>query len=237
MSENCDLNFNGIYITHAMGEIDGVIYTNSRDAFLLNYQRGCRVFEVDFDLVDNHLICCHDENKFKEFVKNKDYTYENFINSKLLGKYTTLDIRGLNQLLDEYQDVLIVTDTKYSDAERVTKIFQIIKTECAQNLARIIPQIYNQAMYEAVTAVCSFNYIIFTLYQIEHWNAEDIAQFCAKKQISAVTMWHYLLNPKIAGTFHQSNVKICTHTVNDQAVVKKLQQIGCDYFYSDNLTD
>ena len=229
------INFRGNYITHALGAIDGVAYTNSLDAFLDNYRQGCRVFEVDFDLVDDHLICCHDETMFKRFVGNQDYTYENFMRSKLLGKYTTLDIQGVSQLLRDYQDIWIITDTKYSDPESVQKIFSMIKTACAGNLNRIIPQIYNQAMYQLVTAVDAFAGMIFTLYQLENWDAQTIADFCVANDIPMVTMWHYLLNPKVAQIFHDHQIKIGTHTVNDATVAGNLRQMGCDYFYTDNL--
>ncbi len=234
MKNNC-LNFNGIYITHAMGEIDGVAYTNSLDAFMLNYKQGQRIFEVDFDLVNDNLICCHDESTFKHFVTNHSYTYENFMKSKLLGKYTTLDIKSLNQLLCRYQDVVIVTDTKYSDFDHVNKMFNIIKTECSENLDRIIPQIYNREMYKYIKAIYPFSHVIFTLYQLEHWDAKNIASFCSQNNISMVTMWHHLLNPNIARIFHDNHIKICTHTVNDIDVVKQLKQIGCDYFYTDSI--
>ncbi|WP_249931002.1 hypothetical protein [Paenibacillus polymyxa] len=34
-------------ISHAMGAVDGLAYTNAREAFVENYKKGSRVFEVD----------------------------------------------------------------------------------------------------------------------------------------------------------------------------------------------
>jgi len=38
------------YIAHACGGIDGATYTNSREAFIHNYELGHRIFEIDFNL-------------------------------------------------------------------------------------------------------------------------------------------------------------------------------------------
>jgi len=43
----------GGHVAHAFGEIDGIFYTDSRDAFLLNYERGFRTFEVDLVLLQD----------------------------------------------------------------------------------------------------------------------------------------------------------------------------------------
>lgn len=51
------------YIAHAFGGILGHTYTNSYEAFLLNYQLGHRIFEVDFSLTeDDYTVAAHDKD-------------------------------------------------------------------------------------------------------------------------------------------------------------------------------
>ena len=48
-------------VAHAMGGIDGRLYTNTREAFLQNYSRGFRVFELDLAMTtDSALVLAHD---------------------------------------------------------------------------------------------------------------------------------------------------------------------------------
>ena len=45
-------------IAHAMGGIDGQVYTDSLEAWEENYKRGYRVFEVDLRVLDDATVVC-----------------------------------------------------------------------------------------------------------------------------------------------------------------------------------
>ena len=48
------------YIAHALGGILDSVYTNSYEAFLLNYNLGQRLFEADFNFTENgDLVLLH----------------------------------------------------------------------------------------------------------------------------------------------------------------------------------
>ena len=70
-------------VAHAMGGINGYAYTNAWEAFVANYERGTRVFEVDFLLSkDDQLVARH------EWTSNM---------SKLLGQLEVLPV--INRVL------------------------------------------------------------------------------------------------------------------------------------------
>lgn len=120
---------NNPYIAHAFGGILGDTYTNSYEAFLLNYQLGHRVFEVDFYITDDgKTVAAHDNDYWSKNATlpanlhtsgiddaTKEFTYDNFMSSLWYDKYHPIDLDTLIQILKEYPDVYIVTDTKYSD--------------------------------------------------------------------------------------------------------------------------
>ena len=224
-------------VMHTMGEIDGYTYTNSLEAFLDNYNKGARFFEVDFDFLDGHLICCHDYKVWKTFVpEGLEYNYENFKNTTLTkNEYHTLDIDDLSELLDEYDDIYIITDTKYRDEETVTNQFKEIYNKCKGNIDRIIPQIYTKEMHKFVTKIYSFSSMIFTLYFLKNWDASDIAEFMNKNNIPIVTMWDYLCTKEVCNIFKEKDITICAHTVNDINKANELFENGCDIVYSDSI--
>ncbi len=95
----------GVHVAHAFGEIDGIFYTDSRDAFLLNYERGFRTFEVDLVLLqDGSVFCAHDGTEWmygldKPFTET---TATELAGRLCLGKYTPLTGSGLLDLINEY---------------------------------------------------------------------------------------------------------------------------------------
>jgi len=71
------------YIAHAFGGILGDTRTNSYEAFLLNYQLGHRIFEIDFTITDDGIpVIVHDIDSWRTGLAenaNHDFTYDNFI--------------------------------------------------------------------------------------------------------------------------------------------------------------
>lgn len=89
------------YIAHAFGGILGDSYTNSYEAFLLNYQLGHRIFEVDFYLTDDgYTVAAHDDANWRKAATipsdaeikpstiDNHFTYANFMSSLWYDKIT-----------------------------------------------------------------------------------------------------------------------------------------------------
>lgn len=234
-----------VLIAHAFGGVDNNTYTNSLEAFKHNYDMGYRVFEVDFNLTeDNVTICSHGERNWREFIgKDKTeaiYDYENFKNTPFILGYTPLDYMDIVNILDEHPNIIIITDTKYSDEVRVYQEFsQIVdyaKKINPEVLDRIVPQIYNQDMLSYIRSIHSFKSMIFTLYKID-WDAEEIAKFCKKSGIGFVTLNADLVEEDSTPVelWKSMNIKVGVHTVNDITEAKKLLEKGVDMIYTDFL--
>jgi len=109
------------YIAHAGGSIDGIKYTNSKEALDYNYAQGFRMFELDIsETSDGAFVATHDwahwakETKFSGLTP---VTRTEFLKHKIRGKYTVMDMEGINEWFRAHPDAVLVTD-KVNDPVR-----------------------------------------------------------------------------------------------------------------------
>ncbi len=230
-------------VAHGFGGKGSKTYTNALEAFEYNYELGHRIFEVDFDLTDDGVcICSHDEDYWRNITGNEDsdveYTYENFKNTPLFTDYTPMDHKDVIDLLVEYPDIYIITDTKYSDELSVYRQFsQLVdyaKEKDPEVLDRLIPQIYTEDMLNYVMNVYRFKSIDFTLYQLQ-WDKEEIAKFCGRSGIRMLTVSDELIEDDAIDLWKSMGIKIAVHTVDDEERAEELWDKGVDLIYTNYL--
>lgn len=238
------------YIAHALGGILGNTYTNSHEAFLLNYSLGQRVFEIDIDTTDDgQLVLLHKQNDWRSranidgvSVNIRDFTYNNFKSSLMDGKYHTLSLDDMLELMAEYPDVYIITDTKATDPQVVNAQFsnlvEKVQSIDGSLLQRIIPQIYNEAMLDELMAVHNWGSIIYTLYADPDWTDQTVADFMKRTGVNFITLWGEWCTKERIAFWQEQNPEIivAAHTINDLDVANNLREIGVDLIYTDFLT-
>lgn len=233
----------GCYIAHAFGGIDGFTYTNSLEAFQVNYSLGHRVFEVDMDYAqdDYSVLLSHHEDHWREITGTAPevpYTKDSFLNSVIYEKYTPLDLSGLISILAEYPDIFIITDTKYYDRTSIIMQFsQIVREAQAIDpaiLDRIVPQIYNEEMFWTLMRVYPFRSVIFTLYQTV-WSSESVYDFCFRSGVRCITMPVEDVTTDILSLWKTLGIRVAVHTVNDESSAEQLFREGVDLIYTDFL--
>jgi hypothetical protein len=159
------------YVAHAFGEIDGVFYTDSRDAFLLNYERGFRTFEVDLVLLqDGSAFCAHDGT---EWMYGLDKPFAETTAAELsgrlcLGKYTPLTGSDLLDLVNEYTDACFLLDTKRTAQNSNHAILEALVSEATERhlpvLDRVIPHTFGPADLWEVANIHHFRYYWAAVY-------------------------------------------------------------------------
>lgn len=232
----------GGLIAHGMGGIDGADYTNSLEAFEYNYGLGHRVFEVDFDVSEEYyLIASHDIWRWRERTgtpSSVPYTTENFLASKVDGVYTTMDYRQVIDLMVEYPDIYIITDTKYYDKTTVTLQFsQLVRyaqETAPEVLDRLVPEIYKTEMLDWVMNVYPFRSVIYALYDTV-WTPQSVTEFCQQRGVDFVAVPAKELTADIARTWHEAGITVAVHTVNDVAQANAQRLLGADIIYTDFL--
>jgi glycerophosphoryl diester phosphodiesterase len=236
-------------IAHALGSIDGIHYTNSLEAFETNYALGQRVFEVDFCVTsDNKMVLSHYwEEGYQEGIDIEHVpTEEEFLSVPILGKYTPLALKDLIAIMQEHEDIYIVTDTKdHTPASLVQQEFEEF-LETAQEMGaedvldRIIVQIYKEEMLETVNEVYEFPTYIFTMYQ--RWNNRslpdfrEICEFSREHNIKYITMYHTRATEEVVALAKAYGLEIYVHTVNDLEKAETYLDRGVYGIYTDDIT-
>lgn len=235
-------------VAHALGTVDGRVETNCREAFIESYGKGQRVFECDFTLTsDGHLVCRHDFLDMSYYNLEQEpggeyvMDYERYKNSVIKFLYTPLDIEGLIELMETYPDTYLITDSKDTDRETVTKEFvcmrEAIDAAGDEGLYdRIIVQLYNDEMYDTVREVYPFGNFIYTLYQTARPDYAEIGSFCASHGIAVVTMSYERMSPEVCDILHMYGLKVYLHTVNRIGQMLNWNMMGADGFYCDYVT-
>ncbi|MBR1893489.1 MAG: hypothetical protein IJ815_08165 [Lachnospiraceae bacterium] len=250
------------YICHALGEIDGCSYTNSKEAFLENYKKGYRVFEIDLKYTsDDKLVMIHSwrNRDLKKLIglkrdkeKNKTpLSYDEFINSKIYGKYTPLSFEAFAELIADYPDIYVVLDGKYGQdeqdllAKEYREIYDILAEKAPDMLDRIIPQIYFEDMYDTIMSVYKWKSVIYTWYAFDEdpdFDALREMDFALEKGIEVITMNEDRQRDlEEKGLFKEELLKRkfipYVHTINDAAQRDELKERGVYGFYTDSLLD
>lgn len=162
-------------------------YTNSLEALVSNYNLGHRIFEFDFYLTsDNKLAAVHDWDHFGHMdgvaLSSEEWkNFQAFGMPMTDGRYTTMFIEDILDEMMVNKDIFIVTDTKLTQVSDESRMqFQLIYDEAMKRspelLNRIIPQIYNEEMYDMVMSIYNFPSIIYTAYATSS-SSEEIINF------------------------------------------------------------
>ncbi|PZE22093.1 phosphatidylinositol-specific phospholipase C/glycerophosphodiester phosphodiesterase family protein [Paenibacillus xerothermodurans] len=236
-------------IAHALGGIDGVDYTNSRQAFTRNYDKGHRVFEIDLSLTeDGQLVGRHDWMRYlaqkldQEIPQEKldePLTLREFKSYKILDKYTPLSFKDVAQILHEHPDVYFITDTKETDPELVKQQFTIIRDTVEQVdpaiLDRLIPEIYTPQMMDTVKGIIPFKNVIFSLYLTE-MTPDEIVRYVQNNQIRVVAMPPERAQKQFLQDLNNVGAVNYVHSINEAAEVKRLMDNGVHGVYTDFLS-
>jgi len=214
-------------ISHAMGGIDGRNYSNCLEGFLENYKEGHRIFEVDVEITsDDEMVLWHDwDTRFcSKYKAGRTPTYDEFMDSKIFDRYTPMDIESLLLLMDQYPDVRIVTDTKYTKTSIVRRQFKTIVSTAKELgipdvLDRFVVEIYDKDMFRTVEKIHHFKEYMVTLYKAykkapSKSQLQSVAKFCKKNGIATIAMYAKWWKPKYANYVEPYGLDLALYTVN-----------------------
>lgn len=247
-------------IAHALGGIDGYDYTNSLEAFQYNYDHGTRVFEIDLETtLDGDICLTHTWEDFRYKLtdlggdKDEQLSTEEFMNTKIHGKYTTMLFKDILALMQKYKDFYVVIDSKMFDAEGTRwiydKMIEEINSVNPELINRIVPQAYNPEIIDILQNEYKFPEIIYTLYSIyDKTDGEKIYQTVKDKGIRIVVMhmdndWaekviKSVVDYAILDNDRRWQFNVYIHTIND---INSAKEIVNDYhffgIYSDDITE
>lgn len=235
-------------IAHRLGvTADGATGTNSREAFLNSCARGVWVMETDFMLTtDGGLAIRHDWN-VKRNGKPLAFTTGNHLNTLSQGQYTPLMAGDLLDLMMEYPQVWVVTDTKETDPELVRRQFRLLveaadAVDARPALDRLVVQVYNTEMKELIEEIYPFENWILTVYLLPgDSDYGALADYCAANGIGTMTMPVTRLTRERAQQIHARGLKLYVHSFNSNLAapgeIEHALSQGADGIYTSSATD
>ena len=236
-------------IRHAGGEVDGKPYLNCLEAFKRSADAGCTALEADLQLTkDERVVLLHDQKSAlgidRPEEEHLDDTEQAFMERKIAGRYTPMNIESLIVFMKEHPDVYIVTDCKQqSMSEVLGQIVSAVKDESAEErkyiLSHMVIQLYHYEDCELVQNIYHFPNMIFTLYDsgLYIWNAERIVKHCLRDKIGVVTMpYGFIRNKHVLDLFNRYNIRVFVHTINGRDDTRCYQDAGVWGIYSDDMT-
>lgn len=252
-SEDSNNNFMDYkVISHAMGGIRDQAYTNSYEAFIANYEKGNRVFEVDLLLTeDGKLVARHEWTQYMTELlqqqgelpadrQSSRLNYSEFKQSKILGSYDPLDWSDILDLMEDYPDIYIVTDTKEQEPEDMKRELKMLvdgaKDRNPALLERVVPQIYDQPMLQMVNNIYEFPSVIYTLYATKDTD-QEVIDFVTGHSIEAVTIPEQRATRTFISKLKKAGIVTYVNTINDTTDINKFQKMGVNGFYTDFLTE
>lgn len=230
-------------VAHALGGIDNHGHVNTKEAFIHNYNKGLRVFEVDFQLTsDNHLVLLHDWGWFHKITNEEGnshpVSFDEFKKRKIHNKFQPSSIEDLIDLLIEYKDAYIITDSKYLEQEAIKQEFNQLVSVAKQKdesvLDRFIIQIYDKNMFETVMNIHKFKSTIYALYMCQGSTSDEEAiNFCIKNGIKAISFDTTRATPEFLAKIKSARLHSYIHTVNDIEEIKNYLSLGATGIYQD----
>ena len=223
-------------IYHAGGGVDGLAYTNSREAIEETLTFG-NFLEIDFGYTaDGHLVCIHSW----EYITGspEPMTLAQYKEHKIFGEYTTLTAVELIAYMKEREDLYIVIDTKELDVLRVTEDLIALAEGDTAIVDRFIIQLYEEGSKGKILELYPFaeENFLFTCYK-SGTDPETVLRLCMEEGISVVTVQHGTWDSEAIDLFTQKGILIYEHTVNRLDHVTKATERGVYGFYTDFLTE
>jgi|GEM_PF-2531100 len=228
---------NGL-VAHAGGCVNPTTNPpNCRQAVIYSYNHGHKIFELDFNLTtDGKLAVVHDWDGYVGMKSSEEWK-----EIKIWGVYTAMILEDVLDIMLVNKDMFLITDTKSFEytQEQIKEQFEIlIKTAKEKDptlglLNRIIPQIYNQPMYDIIMAKYNFKSVIYTLYASRETNKEVLDFIQKHDNIHVVTM----APPKNTGKFVEDIRKtgryVYLHTFNELQEILDYKKAGIWGIYTD----
>jgi len=245
------------FYAHAMGTIDDIKYTNSRDAFERNYRLGCRIFEADVKkLEDGNIVACHGESCFQTVIKcrgeedvpvmkntfnelnEQGYPIDSnrFQKEKIFGKYEVLFWEDMIELMEKDKELYFLFDTHgvWED------FFELISGLSREIRSRLIIQL-SVSQGEWVSRFrgigCNIIHLIENYYCKlggRHTNNELI-EACLKYQIGVLTVGKRRIDDNLIMLAKKHGVRLCAYNqINTTTTVNELKERGISVFCIDD---
>lgn len=206
-----------VLIAHAGGEIEGYVYTNSREALEKSVSEGYRYIELDLQYTaDSVLVAAHSWEDFNTMTGlshkgDTAPTFADFVSRKIYGKFTPLTAADINAFFEKDTALLLVTDKISSPAVLASNFPNLKKRMVVEafnypEYVTLIEQGYNRVLYSCLAT------------DIEEMLVKHLVlhRFFKGRKIEWITMYAgEFNNPLFRLIDHLSTFKMALFTINN----------------------
>ena len=224
------------FIAHAGGGVEGMVYTQSLEAWEQSYQNGVRVFDADLNFTsDGQLILRHaweddlddpwatqsassrywvDLNGcFRKTYTNSDCydipDYKTFKSSLVFNKYNPMTLDDMFSFMERYTDAYVSVDYKGDVKEVYT---QLVNRALARDngddiLSRIIVNMYYFEDFDTINAIYPFINHVMREHVIHQVNYSEIIDFCITHDVHVVSVSAGYINDPGVELLHQYGIR------------------------------
>jgi glycerophosphoryl diester phosphodiesterase len=236
----------GVLVAHALGGIDGLEKTNTREALAESLNEGKSWYEVDISRTrDDVLVCVHPSHLYQLFcdapedapAEVAELDAADLLSRRFEGSFTPMSFDELLSVMDEHPEIQVITDTQGLDEAMARAIGDLLTSHPGAG-ERLVPQIYrpqDASLFEQVRSAWPFPFEILTLYQWTEDPDVAIAALETLPNVRMVVMWDDLLDEHCNRTIHDAGRLVGVHTVNDPGRAAELRADGADVIYTDTL--
>lgn len=227
--------FNNKYMAHAGGGYEGNIYNNTKEAIINSIENGFKFIEVDMTLTsDDKLVCFHgwDQSTYKAtgIVYNGIPTYDEFMEWKIQGKYSTIDVNAVIDIMKEHPDLLVEIDLKkFGRARTKRAVTQLVESAGydEQILDRILMQFTSETAYFAIKEIYDFKYYQYFTYKSRIADElEDVIKFCKDNKIVSIAVNYTVLTDEMITKIKSNGLYLLAFTIDDSSVAQEFIEKG-----------
>lgn len=241
------------YIAHALGGIENNQYTNSKEALKNSYSKGVKLYEVDVSLTsDEKLVCVHGWSKkdyteklgIKYNKENAVMSYEQFMNTKIKGKYTTMSFKDLIEFMKVHDDMYVMIDIGNQKKKKTKNMYEKIVQDANNDpkiLNRLIVGGHTTDMIKAEKDI--FDFKIINLYWASKDDRKDkkidtkeeFVKYCKENEISSLStsLKTYKKEKDTIEYFKKQGLIVYVFTENDENeakdILKNVDVVGTDF--------
>jgi glycerophosphoryl diester phosphodiesterase len=243
--------FQNKLLVHALGGLEDTFsYCNALEGLNQSLASHRPFLETDMILTcDNELVCSHGWKKKTYRLTGVPYpadhpvmSYQTFMQTRIQGKYTTIDAKKIADTMMEYPRLLLELDLRTLDREEASKtakkIVEVFGISGNSHIAdRMLIQVGSPQMYDGIDSIYHFPYYQYFVHRDEALDIEPVIRFCREKKIVSLAVKDTYLTPEIRKLAKVQGLCLLVYTVDDAQTAKQLLADGVDTVCSNFLKD
>ena len=228
-------------ISHSGGGINGLTFTNSKEAWEYSYNKGNRLVDADLMFTtDSVLVLKHEwgdnleqtqvamKDSYRWYDRNNSlrYNMENenmmdfntFMKSPIHYIYHPLSVYDMLQYMKDHQDLYVSADVKRNDIVSAYKyiINAAQKKSCLDVLDRLIVSVYDETAFKQVKKIYPFKHYVMRQYINKPHNYYDILKFCIENSIHVINLSSCYVNDEGAKELMKHGIHVYVAVVDNK---------------------